>query len=172
MLAITGTPGVGKTTVAKILERKGYRVGSVNEIAKKYGCVEEEEGCLVVDIEKLRKSFSENLDFIEGHLSHYLADKCVVLRCNPLVLKERLKSKGWNNEKILENLEAELIDQILIEALEVCVEVHEIDTTEKTPEDVANIVEKIYRGEIKLGYGKIDWISVVGDKILEVIRKT
>lgn len=171
MLAITGTPGVGKTTVAKILEKRGYRVGSVNEIAKKYGCIEEEEGELVVDIKKLRESFSEDLDFIEGHLSHYLADRCVVLRCNPLTLKERLKSKGWDEEKILENLEAELIDQILIEALDVCSEVHEIDTTRMTPEELADLIEKIYRGELKLGYGRIDWILVIGDEIEEIIRK-
>ena len=171
MLAITGTPGVGKTTVARILEKRGYRVGSVNEVAKKYGCVDEEEGELVVDIEKLKESFSEDLDFIEGHLSHYFADRCVVLRCNPLVLKERLQSKGWDKEKILENLEAELIDQILVEALDICSEVHEIDTTGMTPEEVADLIEKIYHGELKLGYGRVDWISAIGDKIEEIIRK-
>lgn len=170
MLAITGTPGVGKTTVAEILKKKGYKVASVNDLARKYDCIEEVEGEFVVDMEKLREKFSENLDFIEGHLSHFLSDKCVVLRCNPLILKKRMKSKGWDEEKILENLESELIDQILVEALEVCSEVHEIDTTDKTPEEVADLIEKIYLGKLKLGYGKIDWISVVGDKIEEITR--
>ena len=171
MLAITGTPGVGKTTVAEILKKKGYSVGRVNDLAKKYDCIEEVDGELIVDIEKLKESFSEDLDFVEGHLSHFLSDRCVVLRCNPIVLKERLLSKGWDEEKILENLESELIDQILVEALEVCSEVHEIDTTGITPEKVADLIEKIYRGKLKLGYGRVDWISAIGDKIEKVIRK-
>ncbi len=170
MLAITGTPGVGKTTVANILRKRGYRVESVNSIAKKYGCLIKIGEERVVDIEKLKKVFAEDLDFIEGHLSHFLASKCVVLRCNPLVLKERMRKKGWRKDKILENLESELIDQILVEALENCDEVHEIDTTNLNPVDVANAIEDIYRGK-KFPLGKIDWISVLGDKIDEVIRK-
>ena len=34
VVAITGTPGTGKTTVAEILRKRGYRVFSVNELAE------------------------------------------------------------------------------------------------------------------------------------------
>ncbi len=171
MLAITGTPGVGKTTVAKILKKRGYRVENVNSIAGKYGCMIETGEERFVDLERLRDAFEEDLDFIEGHLSHFLTDKCVVLRCNPLILKERMRNKGWSKEKILENLESELIDQILIEAIENCEEVHEIDTTNLKPADVANAIEGIYKKKLRFPPGNIDWISVLGDKIDEVIRK-
>ncbi len=174
MLAITGTPGVGKTTVADVLSGRGYRVAHLNDIAKHYGCLHEEDGDLVVDLETLADRFDEGdfgVNFIEGHLSHHVARRCVVLRCNPAELMRRMKCRGWEEEKIMENLEAEIIDFVLVEALEVCDEVHEVDTTERTPEEVANIVERIYRGEEAHPPGKIDWISELGDKIDEFVRR-
>lgn len=174
MLAITGTPGVGKTSVAEILRKRGYRVLHVNDIARHYGCMDEEGDDLVVDLDALTERFNEgdfDADFIEGHLSHYVARRCVVLRCNPLELKRRMEAKGWSEEKVMENLEAEIIDYVLVEALEVCEEVHEVDTTGRTPEDIADIVEMIYRGDKSSPPGNIDWIAELGDKIDEFIRK-
>lgn len=174
MLAITGTPGVGKTSVAEVLRVRGYRVLHLNEIAKHYGCLEEDGGEMLVDLEALVEKFSEDdfsADFVEGHLSHHIAKRCVVLRCNPVELRERMEGKGWSEEKIVENLEAEIIDYILIEALETCEEVHEIDTTGRTPEEVADLVEKIFRGEVSLPPGRVDWIAELGDRIDEFVRK-
>ncbi|WP_456370633.1 adenylate kinase family protein [Geoglobus sp.] len=174
MFAITGTPGVGKTSVANVLRERGYRVIHVNEIAEQHGCLYEDDGELVIDLDELVERFSEdefNADFVEGHLSHHISAKCVVLRCNPVELRRRMGEKGWSSEKILENLEAEIIDYILVEALEVCEEVHEIDTTSKSPEEVADIIEKIVRGEESHPPGRVDWISELGDRLSEFIRK-
>ncbi len=180
VVAITGTPGTGKTTVAKILRRRGYSVLSVNELAERLDCIiGEEEGCKIVDVDELAKKIAdvlpEGLVFLEGHLSHLLnPDITVVLRCNPVELKRRLEGKGWSEEKVLENVEAEIVDVILIEALERCKEVYEIDTTERSPEDVANVIEMIAKGdeEVKRKFkpGKIDWIAVIGNEIDELIR--
>ncbi|ADC65777.1 Adenylate kinase [Ferroglobus placidus DSM 10642] len=171
MIAITGTPGTGKSTVAEILRKRGYVVLSVNEIAEKFGCIEEEEdGVKIVDLECLEK-VEVDADFVEGHLSHHLNAKTViVLRCRPDVLYERLVKKGWSEEKIRENVEAELIDYILVEALEKHDDVHEIDTTNLTPEEVADKIEEILRGK-KYPPGKIDWISELSDSIDKYIRK-
>ncbi|NOY10894.1 MAG: AAA family ATPase [Archaeoglobi archaeon] len=174
MLAITGTPGVGKTSVAEVLRSRGYRVLHLNEIAKHYGCLEEDGEEKLVDLEALVERFSEDdfsADFVEGHLSHHIARRCVVLRCNPVELRRRMEGKGWSEEKIAENLEAEIIDYILVEALEVCEEVHEIDTTGRTPEEVADLVEKIFRGEVSLPPGSVDWIAELGDRIDEFVRR-
>ena len=177
LIALTGTPGVGKSTTAEILKRRGYKVLSVNELAERFDCIiGEDEGCKIVDVDKLSKKVKDivkGLTIVEGHLSHLLnPDLVIVLRCNPLELKRRLESKGWYEEKILENVEAELVDVILIEALDSVREVYEIDTTNLSPEEVANAVEDILKGkEEKYKPGKIDWISEVGDKIEEIMRR-
>ncbi len=178
VVAITGTPGTGKTTVADILRRRGYVVFSVNELAEELDCiVGEEEGCKIVDVEELKRRIGgilpEGTVFLEGHLSHLLSPKkVIVLRCNPLELKRRLESKGWDKEKVLENVEAELIDSILVEALELCEDVYEIDTTSLNPEEVADAIEDIVRGKNcdRFRPGRIDWIALVENYIDELIR--
>lgn len=179
VIGITGTPGVGKSSVARKLEEMGFRVYSVNELAKELGCIlDYEDGCAVVDIETLRRkfrnflgNFSEDV-FVEGHLAHHLSDVAIVLRCNPLVLKERLSGRDWSEEKVMENVEAELVDSILIEAMDNCEEVYEIDTTERDVDDVVSAVMEIVsgRGE-KYRPGSVDWLSEVGDRIDELMRK-
>ena len=39
VVAITGTPGVGKSTVAEELKRRGYTVLSVNKLAEDFNCI-------------------------------------------------------------------------------------------------------------------------------------
>ena len=177
LIAITGTPGVGKTTVAEILVERGYRVLNVNELAESFDCIiDEEEGCKIVDVESLaeivKRSVSGELVFLEGHLSHLLnPDVAIVLRCNPIKLKDRLESKGWEREKILENVEAEIVDVITISFFENVNDFYEIDTSDKTPEEVANDIESIVKGHGEdFRAGKIDWISVVADRIEDLIR--
>ncbi|MCK5559492.1 MAG: toxin, partial [Thermoplasmata archaeon] len=95
--------------------------------------------------------------------------KIIILRCHPKTLETRLKNKGYNPAKIQENLEAEAIDVITIESVELHGnnEVYEIDVTNKNANDVANDVLKIIKSEdsarndYKLG--KIDW----SEEILE-----
>lgn len=171
MIAITGTPGTGKTTVAKILRSRGYKVLSVNELAEEFGCViGEENGVKILDVDCLRE-IRVSADFVEGHMSHHLnADAVVVLRCHPRVLYERLARKGWDEDKIRENVEAEIIDYILVEALELHDNVHEIDTTTLSPEEVADKIESILRGE-SYPPGSVDWISQISDELDKYIRK-
>ncbi|MBC7115296.1 MAG: adenylate kinase [Archaeoglobi archaeon] len=170
MIGITGTPGTGKSTAAEILRKKGWRVLNLNEYIEKKGLFEdfdELRESWVVDEEKLREHFlsigeeGKNL-IVEGHLSHFLpCEKVIVLRAHPKELERRLRKKGYDERKIRENIEAEALDVILVEALENCEEVHEIDTTSKTPEEVAELIEEIIRGRVALPPGKIDWSEEV-----------
>jgi len=170
MIALTGTPGCGKSSVAQELKRRGYRVISVREFAEKHGCARREGKDIVVDVERLRRFDFDGI--VEGHLSHLLRPEiAIVLRCNPLLIKKRLTERGWSYEKVMENVEAELIDVILVEALKSCEKVFEIDVTEMSVEEAADAVEKIIKGDAdEFRPGSVDWISVLGDRIEEVTR--
>jgi adenylate kinase len=81
----------------------------------------------------------------------------------------RLKSRGYSEEKVRENIEAEALDVILVEAFEWCKKVFEIDTTgkgiEETGQDIEKIIDHILSGsEEELSEykpGSIDWIDLV-----------
>jgi adenylate kinase len=166
IILLTGTPGTGKSTVAKILSRvTNSKLMHINNFATEEVSlgIDEETGSKVIDIKKLSdkilKLGEDNL-IIEGHLSHLLSfgDLVIVLRTNPTTLEERLKEKGFDERKIRENLEAEALDVCLIEGLENHKEVYEIDTTKKTPEEIVEDIIKIMKGEKdEFKPGKIDW---------------
>jgi adenylate kinase len=174
IVALTGTPGVGKTTVAEILKERDYIVESVGKLAEKFDCIIGEElGSKIVDVDSLSDKIDRSgFTIIEGHLSHHLdPDITIVLRCNPKVLKKRLSRTGWNEEKILENVEAEITDVILMEAMG-AKRVYEIDTTKLKAEKVADHVDRIINGEDEeYKPGKIDWILEIGDEIEGLTRR-
>jgi adenylate kinase len=66
------------------------------------------------------------------------------------VLAERLKQKGFPPQKIHENVEAETLDVILIEAVELCETVYELDTSGKSVEEVAALVREIIDAETEI----------------------
>jgi len=160
--AVTGTPGVGKTSACALV--KSLPVVHVSRLV--------DELCLVsgydrkrrtkeVDVGKLVKSVAKMKgDMIfEGHFSHMLdPDVAIVLRCSPKILERRLRKKGWEERKIRENVEAEAVDVVLIESLENVPDVCEIDTTKKKPAQVARDIERIVSGERqKYRVGNVDW---------------
>ncbi|ACX72700.1 Adenylate kinase [Methanocaldococcus vulcanius M7] len=164
-IAITGTPGVGKTTVSKILEKKlGVRVINITEVVKKYKLYKEKDEDMdsyVIDFEKLEE-FIKNIEtkegvvILDGHVSHLLnPDYTVVLRCDPEIVKERLEKRKYDRKKVLENVQAEILDVCLCESKG---KVYEIDTTGR---DVEDIVEEImtaikFKKERK---GVADWME-------------
>ncbi|MGI0003474.1 MAG: AAA family ATPase, partial [Nitrosopumilaceae archaeon] len=55
-MILTGNPGVGKHTVAKLLAKKlDLDLIDINQVAVQEGIFEEGEGALDVDVKKLRK---------------------------------------------------------------------------------------------------------------------
>jgi len=169
-LAITGTPGTGKSAVAEVLAERGWRVLELNAYAKEKGLLGREDkkrSTREIDTEKLKRVLAEeNLPdkaVLVGHLSHLVgADLIILLRCRPSVLEERLRRRKYSKVKVRENMEAEACDVILIEAMETGVRVFEIDTTERTPEQVADAIDEILAGEKeKYEPGHIDWSEEV-----------
>ncbi|HID27123.1 MAG TPA: adenylate kinase [Methanosarcinales archaeon] len=176
IFGITGTPGTGKTSACKLLKKCiPYPVIPLNELIKKHQLYigkDEERDSLIVDIDTLKLQISSILDVnknivIESHLSHYVSDIAIVLRTSPKELKKRLSLKRYSDAKIKENIEAEALDIILVEALELCNKVYEINTTNMTVEEVCNAIKEIiwnvhspYLDE-KYKYGLIDWSEEV-----------
>ncbi|MBW6470816.1 MAG: adenylate kinase family protein, partial [Methanosarcinaceae archaeon] len=155
LIGLTGTPGTGKTSVSNLLEkRRGYRAIHLNELIKEerlYSEVDEERDTLVADMDRVSKRVSELVDdsydvtILDSHLSHHIADIVIVLRTAPDKLSERLSGRNYSKEKVSENVDAEALDVILIESVEWCDKVFEINTTETTVEDVAQDVDEIVR---------------------------
>jgi adenylate kinase len=172
LIALSGTPGVGKSTVAATLSEKGLEVIELSRIIKEknlLGAFDEARGTYEVDVDRLDieilEFHSDDPLILVGHLSHLLSvELIIILRCSPSLLEERLSSRGWDESKVHENLEAEACDVILIEALDSGVEVCEIDTTDLTPLAVVDAVEEILQGEReKYAPGNIDWSEEVLD---------
>ena len=120
-IIITGTPGTGKTSVAKPLgKRLKHRVLNEKQFAldNKIGNWDAEENELVVPLVPFAKAlnsfFAKEKDVIvEGHMLCELkskADFVVLLRLNPEILETRLEQRNYTDEKIQDNVFCEGVD--------------------------------------------------------------
>ena len=162
IIGITGTTGTGKTTVSsyfdiETVDLKQYaeenNIGSLNS-----------QGELEVDVEELRQNPPQQGEsdlVVEGHLAHFIdLDYCVVLRCRPDVLRQRLQERDYSKQKIDENVESEALDIILSQAVRNQGKVFEVDTTDK---DEKEVVEEVKQGvrEETVSYGDVDWSEFI-----------
>jgi adenylate kinase len=175
IIALSGTPGTGKTAVSEQLRKNNYKVLDINKIAKEQNFLvsyDKSRDTHEVDLDGLNEYFHQELDrselegsppiFLEGHLAHLIdnIDGVIVLRCHPQILKERLQTKNWSETKIRENLEAEALDVITIEAVEKHGEdkVFEVDTSNVNIDIVSKKIQRIIDGETEeFKPGKVDW---------------
>jgi len=174
LIALTGTPGTGKTSVSYVLQEKGFQVVDLNKVAIEEGFIagiDKKRNSKIVDVDRLNKYVKDfcykdkDVVFFVGHVSHILknVDKVIVLRCHPYELKKRLYKKRWAERKIKENIEAEILDIILCESLDIHSEknVFEIDTTALSVDVVASsiieIIDNDFKYMEKYKIGKIDW---------------
>ena len=173
IIALTGTPGTGKTSVAKLLLKEGFSIVDLNKIITDNGFYlskDKKRNSLIIDKNKInnwikKTIIDEKLVFIDSHLSHLLKniDKVIILRCHPNKLKKNLVKKKWKTEKIKENIQAEILDIILCESIQCFSEtdIYEIDTTKKSINDVYLSIKEIIESEFKekknYKIGKIDW---------------
>ncbi|AXG06605.1 adenylate kinase [Haloplanus rubicundus] len=159
-VAVTGTPGTGKTTVTTLLDGP---VIHLNDLIREAGLwSERDEGrdSLVADLDAVREALGDWSGVVESHLAHHLdADRVVVLRCRPDVLESRLRERGADEAKAAENAESEALDVILSEAVDRhgLDNVYEIDTTDRPPADVAADIEAVIAGDRDPSAGDVDF---------------
>ncbi|MEM4259602.1 MAG: AAA family ATPase [Candidatus Woesearchaeota archaeon] len=151
IIVVSGTPGTGKTLFAKKLaNKKKLFYIDANKIIrdeKLFDYYDNKQKTYVVDIKKFNKkfiqiinSFNKNKDnkkkftglIIDSHLSHYLPNKyvdiCYITRCSIKTLMQRLKKRKYAKKKIFDNIQAEIFEICLQEAIERGHRVKVIDT--------------------------------------------
>ena len=167
LIAISGTPGTGKTSVSEELRSREYAVLDINKHLR--------ENNLLGDKDVARDTFDVDLDalndsleayrnagatvFMDSHLSHFLdSHMIIVLRCNPDILADRLRARGYSEMKVRENVQAEILDVILCEATESDIPVFEVDCSQGNASDsadsIVDIINYIVDDHIP---GRVDW---------------
>ncbi len=167
-IAVTGTPGTGKTTATDGLTEAGLEVihlGDVIESEGFYRSVDAQRDSVVADLEALADWLAgRDGILVDSHLAHHFAvDRVIVLRCHPAALERRLSGRGASEAKIRENAESEALDVILAEAVDRHGRdsVYEIDTTDREPAAVTAEIEAVCRGERHPTAGTVNFMEYV-----------
>ena len=159
-VAVTGTPGTGKTTTTTLLDGPVIHLNDLIREAGLWSERDEGRGSLVADLDAVSEAVGDWSGVAESHLAHHLdADRVVVLRCRPDTLERRLRERGADEAKATENAESEALDVILSEAVERhgLDSVYEVDTTDRTPADVAADIEAVVTGDRGPSAGDVEF---------------
>lgn len=178
VIFISGTPCTGKTTVATglndYLSQSGFdsKLIKINDFAIENDLVlgeDPDKFYKVIDIDGLNESLNEEINqsrngilIVEGHLSHLCegADKMIVLRLNPSILKGRLEERNYTESKIQENLEAEALAVCSAEAYEIYGEkTNEIDASNLSIEEIRDLIIAIASDNLECPVGSIDFMD-------------
>jgi adenylate kinase len=176
LVAVTGVPGTGKTTISAILasELGGEHI-ELTHLVKEGGLSQgwdQTRATTIANMKALRHAILNIVEnargpvIVDGHYSPEVSPReatclVVVLRRAPWVLRNELRLRGYSARKVRENTEAELLGTCLSDAIAVQDpnKVLEIDTTHEEPIDTVRLIRAALDGEIELGYGEIDWMS-------------
>lgn len=169
-VAVTGTPGTGKTTATELVETDldVVHLNAVIDEADLYTAVDEARDTRVADLSAIRDRFADRNDvLIESHLSHHLdVDRVVVLRAHPERIAHRLTNRNEPPASVTENAESEALDLILTEAVDAHGQssIFEIDTTDRTPAAVAADIEATISGDREPTAGGVSFLEYLSDQ--------
>lgn len=162
-VAVTGTPGTGKTSATELLETD-LAVIHLNDRIKQEGLTsshDEQRDSAIVDMDAVREFLAGREDVVfESHLAHrFDADRVVVLRCHPEQLEQRLTERDESEASIAENAESEALDIVLSEAVNRYgrENVYEIDTTGRAIRAVAADIESVIAGTREPSAGTVSF---------------
>ncbi|KAJ3072814.1 hypothetical protein HDU98_002838 [Podochytrium sp. JEL0797] len=160
---ITGTPGTGKTTTAAMIAQaipgmKHIEVGKVvKEKALHDGFDEEFNSYLINEdrvggradavVDELEDLMQEGGNIVDHHGCDFFPERwfdlVVVLRASNEVLYPRLQGRGYNEKKITENIDCEIMDIVKQEAAESYDEDVVVELQSNSLEDMEENVQRI-----------------------------
>ncbi|XP_063980372.1 adenylate kinase isoenzyme 6 [Diachasmimorpha longicaudata] len=149
-ILITGTPGVGKSTMAqKLAQKTGLIWRDVSKLAIDNECLEEYDEvykCPVLDEDKLLNSMETYMgkggNIVDYHGTDFFPERwfdiVFVLRTNNTILYDRLTERGYQGKKLEDNIDCEIFQTILEEAKSSYKEeiVHELQSNTQEEIDV------------------------------------
>lgn len=163
-LLITGTPGVGKTSLALLLTDKlneqlqntntnkqftYINIGKLitdkklyTEWNKEFDVPEFEEDLVVNELNPFILEGGCVLDF---HSSYFIPEDwvnlVVLLRCDNTILYDRLNARGYSEKKIKENIECEIMEVTADDVKENFAENKIVELKNEMVEDMEKIIE-------------------------------
>jgi adenylate kinase len=179
VILLTGTPCVGKTTIARQLSKKLDALHvNLTEFAEKENLAigqDEKRKTIIINEDKMRKKLRQTIDttekssiIIDGHYAAAVVPRShvtyiFVLRRNPVELRTFMEKCGFQGPKLWENLASEILDVCLVEALRehekerVC----EVDVTGRTVESVVTEILAVLDSRKKCRVGCVDWLGML-----------
>lgn len=172
VIAITGTPGTGKTAVSRLVARsisaKPVSLTSFIRRKRLSEYYDRKNKAMVVEPKKIRKALKKELKacktdvVIDGHLSHLMEpDITFVLRLDPKLLEKRLKKRKYGKKKIKENVQAEILDVVYAEAMCSKGKIIQINATGMPTAQLAKRILNTLRSK-KYRSDKVDWTRKYG----------
>lgn len=156
-LYITGVPGTGKTSIAKRLsELLNLKYIEINDIVlekKVFLGYDIDRDSLIIDDELLIPKINSVIEnssriCLSGDILPLQNDfnYVIILHCKIDVLRQRLANRGYNTAKIESNIEAEIMNILYYDALELFPNIsitevnNDINSIEETCKNIISII--------------------------------
>ena len=164
-VAVSGTPGTGKTTATDHLDTD-LEVIHLNQVVREEGLdagTDAKRDSVVADLDAVAEYLADrDAIIVESHFAHHLdVDQVIVLRCHPETIETRLRERGESEDSARENAESEALDLILSEAVSAHGRdsVYEIETTDQSPTETARAIEAVIAGDRDPSAGTVDYTA-------------
>jgi adenylate kinase len=177
-LVITGNPGVGKHTSAKLIAKKfrGSKIIDINEVALVNNAILDDNGKygISIDIKKVSKLIAQETKtnteglILVGHLAPYVIDPdritiAIVLRRSPYELISVFQQRHYTSEKARENIASEILGVSLYDSVMSFGKdkIAEVDTTGEIPAQTSAKIVSLLQKKLRPQVGFVDWLSLV-----------